>query len=189
MANKFRIGENLYAFYRQSPGFTNQNEGNAISHSYRESPLIPVYDIMGNFAGTGSQGLGNAQNPYANLARMKNNKGNDWQVIGNAFAELDILKHFTAHTQFGGTIDNYYYNAFSFTQYENQENNRNPNSFTESFGYNSSWTWTNTLNYSNTFGQHQLKVLVGTEAINNYGRAIEGRRGNYYITNPSNLGC
>ncbi len=185
--NKFRIGENLYAFYRQSPGITNQNEGNAISYSYRQSPLIPVYDIMGNFAGTGSQGLGNSQNPYANLARMKNNKGNNWQIIGNAFAELDILKHFTARTQFGGTVDNYYSNFFSYTQYENQENNRNPNAFTEQFGYNSNWTFTNTLTYSNTFGEHSLKVLAGSEALSYYGRAIQGRRGGYYITNPSNL--
>lgn len=187
LGNKVRVGENAYVFYRQSPGFTNQNEGNAISHSYRESALIPVYDIMGNYAGTGSQGLGNAQNPYANMARTKDNKGNNWQVIGNIFGEVDFLKHFTFRTQFGGTIDNYYYNAFSYTFYENQENNRNPNAFTESFGYNSSWTWNNTLTYTNTFGDHNLKVLAGTEAIENYGRAIEGRRGGYYITNPNNL--
>jgi len=185
--NHIRIGENLYAFYKKNPGFTNQNEGNAISHSYRENPIIPVYDIRGNFAGTGSQGLGNAQNPVANMMRTKDNKGNDWQIGGNAFAEVDLFKHFTARTSFGGNIDNYYYNSFSYTAYENAENNKNPNSFTENFGYNSSWTWTNTLNYINTFGDHSLKVLVGSEAISNYGRAINGTRSGYYITNSNNL--
>ncbi|HEU4634082.1 MAG TPA: carboxypeptidase-like regulatory domain-containing protein, partial [Flavisolibacter sp.] len=63
VADRVRIGENAYVFYRQSPGFTNQNEGNAISMAYRQSPIIPVFDIMGNYAGTLSQGLGNAQNP------------------------------------------------------------------------------------------------------------------------------
>lgn len=187
VANRIRIGENAYVFYRQAPGFTNQNEGNAISYSYRESPLIPIYDIMGNFAGTGSQGLGNSQNPYANLARTKDNKGNNWQVIGNVFAEVDLIKNLTVRTSFGGTIDNYYDNFFSYTQYENQENNKNPNAFTEQFGYNSSWTWTNTAQYSYTVGDHSFKALAGVEAIKNYGRAIEGRRGGYYITNPSNL--
>ncbi len=188
VADKIRIGQNAYVFYRQSPGFTNQNEGNAISHSYRESPLIPVYDIIGNFAGTGSQGLGNPQNPVANMVRTKDNKGNNWQVIGNVFAEVDPIKNLTLRTSFGGTIDNYYSNFFSFTQYENQENNRNPNAFTEQFGYNSSWTWTNTAQYAFTIGEHSLKALAGMEAIKNYGRAIEGRRGEYYITNPANLG-
>ena len=185
--NHIRIGENAYIFYKQNPGFQNQNEGNAISHSYRESPIIPVYDIKGNFAGTGSQGLGNAQNPVANLTRIKDNKGNDWQVNGNVFTEVDLLKHLYVRTVFGGNIDNYYYNGFNYTAYENAENNKNPNSFNENFGYNSNWTWTNTLNYSNTFGDHSIKLLAGTEAIKNYGRAINGVRSGYLITNPSNL--
>ena len=187
VANRLRIGENLYAYYRQSPGFNNQNEGNAISHSYRQSPIIPVYDIAGNYAGTLSQGLGNAQNPVAIMQRTANNKGNNYQVTGNVFAELDIIKGLTARTQFGGTIENYYYNFFSYTSYENAENNSNPNAFQEGFGYNSNTTWTNTLNFAKTFGEHNLKVLVGTEAIRNYGRGITGRRGNYFITNPGNL--
>ena len=185
--NHIRIGENIYAFYKQNPGFTNQNESNAISYSYRENPIIPVYDIKGNFAGTGSQGLGNSQNPVANQMRSKDNKGNDWQVTGNAFAEVDLLKHLTLRTSFGGTIDNYYYNSFSYTAYENAENNKNPNSFQENFGYNSSWTWNSTANYVNNFGDHSIKVLVGTEAISNYGRAIQGVRSGYFITNASNL--
>ncbi|THU33470.1 TonB-dependent receptor [Niastella caeni] len=189
MGNKVRIGENAYIFYRQNPGLTNgnQDEGNPISHSYRESPLIPVYDIMGNFAGTGSQGLGNAQNPVANLKRTSNNKDNDWQVQGNVFAEVDVLKHFTARTSFGGFFDNHYWNVFSYTSYENAENNKNPNSFTEFTMYNSSWTWTNTLTYNNTWGNHNLKVLAGTEAIQNYQRGFFGQRTNYPVTNAGNL--
>ncbi len=187
--NKIRIGENAYVFYRQNPGFPsgNQNEGNPISHSYRESPLIPVYDIMGNFAGTGSQGLGNAQNPVANLKRMSNNKDNDWQVQGNVFAEVDLLKHFTARTSFGGFFDNHYWNQFGYTSYENAENNKNPNSFTEFTMYNSSWTWTNTLTYNNTFGKHTVKALIGTEAIQNYQRGFFGQRTSYPLTNAGNL--
>ena len=185
--NHIRIGENAYFFYKQNPGFTNQSEGNGISMSYRESPLIPVYDIKGNYAGTGSQGLGNAQNPVANMRRTHNNKGNDWQMNGNVFAEADFLKNFTARSSFGGTVDNYYYSSFGYTAYENAENNKNPNSFQENFGYNSSWTWTNTLAYNNIFGDHSIKALIGSEAISNKGRAINGTRSGYFITDPSNL--
>ena len=187
--NHIRIGENAYVFYRQAPGFPggNQNEGNAISYSYRESPLIPVYDIKGNFAGTGSQGLGNAQNPVANQKRQHNNKDNDWTVIGNAFAEVDFLKHFTVRTSFGGTIDNHYWTQFGYTAYENAENNKNPNSFTEYYMYNNSWTWTNTINYSTIIGDHNIKVLGGIEAINNYQRGFYGTRNNYPLTNQGSL--
>jgi TonB-linked SusC/RagA family outer membrane protein len=187
VGNKIRVGENAYFFYKDNPGFNNQNEGNPISMSYRESPIIPVYDIVGNYAGTGSQGLGNAQNPVANLQRTHDNKNNDYQATGNVFAEIDFARHFTARSSFGGTVDNYNYRSFSYTAYENAENNRNPNSFTENYGYNTSWTWTNTLTYSNIFGDHTLKVVGGTEAISSSGRAINGSRSGYFITNPNNL--
>lgn len=185
-----RIGENAYMFYRSSPdvpGSTNQNEGNAISYTYRESPLIPVFDIKGNYAGTQVKGLGNPENPYAVLDRSRNNKYNDWQILGNVFAEVDFLKHFTVRTSFGGNIENYYNTSFSYTAYNNTENNTNPNTFTELSGYGSSWTWTNTLRYNNTFGDHHVDVLVGSEAIDNYQRAFEATRSGYYITDPASL--
>ena len=146
-----------------------------------------MYDIRGNFAGTGSQGLGNSQNPVANALRQQNNRANDWQVNGNVYAEVDFLRHFTARTSLGGTIDNFYYYNFSYTAYENAENNANPNGFTEGSGYNAGRTWTNTLTYTNTFGKHNIRVLAGTEAITNYGRAMVASRGNYYITDVGNL--
>ncbi|MDE3234568.1 MAG: TonB-dependent receptor [Bacteroidota bacterium] len=180
-----RIGENAYVVYKQNPQITNQNEGNAISMSYREPPIIPVHDIMGNYAGTKSAYLSNSQNPVANMERTANNRGNDWQVNGNVFAEVDFLKHFTARTSFGGSFDNYYYYYFNYTAYENAEGNTNPNSFTEGGGYNSLWLWTNTVNYSNVFGKHSVKALIGSEAKNVYQRGIAAGRSNYYSTNPN----
>ncbi|MDE3211891.1 MAG: SusC/RagA family TonB-linked outer membrane protein, partial [Bacteroidota bacterium] len=185
--NHIRVGENAFIVNKQNPGFTNQNEGNAISYSYRESPIIPIYDIKGNYAGTLSQGLGNSQNPVANQLRSLNNKSNDWAVSGNAYAEVDFLQHFTVRTSIGGAFDNYYYRYFNYTQYENAENNSNPNTYGEGAGYNSQLTWTNTLTYNNTFGQHNLKVLIGTEAITYTGRQMQDTRSGYFITNASNL--
>ncbi|MDF2430584.1 MAG: TonB-dependent starch-binding outer membrane protein SusC, partial [Mucilaginibacter sp.] len=127
-----RIGENLYVFYKQNPGYTNipgVNNTNAINASFREPTIIPVYDIAGNYAGGGSQSLGNAPNPVAIQMRTKGYKNNDYQVSGNAFAEVDFLKHFTARTSFGGTLDYLYSNAFVYTAYENAENSTNPNSY------------------------------------------------------------
>lgn len=179
-----RIGENAYIFYKTNPIFGNQSEGSPFTTAFRESPIIPVYDIMGNYAGTKSQDLGNARNPYADVARTANNRNNDWSVSGNVFAEVDILKHFTVRTSFGGGFDNYYYYNFNYTAYENAEGNTAANSFTEGAGYNSSWTWTNTLSYTNAFGKHSVRGVIGTEAINNYGRNLSGTRGSYFSLNP-----
>ncbi|MHA4811915.1 SusC/RagA family TonB-linked outer membrane protein [Flavitalea flava] len=184
-----RIGENAFIIYRRNPGFQNNNlnEGNAISHSYREDAIIPVLDIKGNFAGTNSKGLGNPQNPFAIQTRATGANTNDWQMNGNVFAEVDFLKHFTARSSFGGTVENIYNTQFGPTFYENAENNSNPNTYSEISGYGSNWAWTNTLKYSNKFDRHSISVIVGSEAIKNFTRVMAASRGSYYITNPANL--
>ena len=78
--NNIRVGENAYIFYSKNPTFGNQSEGSPFTTAYREDPIIPVYDIAGNFAGTKSQDLGNARNPYADIYRTKDNKGNNWNI-------------------------------------------------------------------------------------------------------------
>jgi len=129
--------------------------------------------------------LGNARNPYADIYRTKDNKGNKWDISGNVFAEVDFLKHFTFRTSFGGVIDNNYGYNFNYVGYENAEGNTGANSFSENSSYNSQWTFNNTLVYSNIFGQHTIKALVGTEAVNYYGRGLGGTRSNYFSEDPN----
>jgi len=186
IGDHLRVGENAYMFFKSNPTIGNQNEGNAISETYREPPIIPVYDIAGNFAGTKSAGLGNASNPVAVQTRTKVNSGNDWQMSGNVFAEFDFLKHFTARTQFGGTFDNYYFHSFNYTAYENAEGNTNPNNYTEGAGYNSQYLWTNTLNYNQKFGKHDVKLLVGSESNKVYNRGLQAGRSNYSVSTDPN---
>ncbi|GAC1419052.1 MAG: TonB-dependent receptor [Flavisolibacter sp.] len=180
-----RVGENAYIFYKRNPIFGNQGEGSPFSVVFREDAIIPVYDIMGNFAGTKSQGLGNARNPYADIFRTKNNRQNTWNVVGNVFAEADILRHFTVRTDFGGTVNNNYSYNFNYVGYENAEGNTGSNSFSENASYNSSWIWTNTLTYANTIGNHNFRILGGTEALSSYGRGLGGTRSGYFSENPN----
>ena len=183
--DKIRVGENAFIFYKTNPIFGQQSEGSPFSVAFREDAIIPVYDIMGNFAGTKSQDLGNAQNPYADIYRTKDNKNNNWDITGNVYAEVDFLKHFTARTSFGGAIDNNYSYNFNYVGYENAEGNTGANSFGENAGYSTNWTYTNTLTYNNTFGNHNVKLLVGTEAVRNYYRFVGATRSNYFSENPN----
>jgi len=189
--NKVRIGENAFLVYKSNPGYQNLagvNNANAIGASARIPTIIPVHDIKGNYAGGLGGGLGNSPNPVAIQERQRDNVNNEYTLSGNVFAEVDFLKHFTAHTQVGGMVDNFYHNAFLYTSYENAENNTNANSYQEIYGWNSSLAWTSTLKYSNTFAEkHNLTLLAGTEYISNQGRASQSSRGNYYITDSSSL--
>lgn len=185
VGNKIRIGENLYAFYKQNPTFGNQSEGSPFTTAFRESVVIPVYDIAGNFAGTKSQEFGNARNPYADIYRTKDNRNQNFTVIGNVFGEVDIARHFTVRTSFGGTVDNWNSYNFNYVGYENAEGNTGSNSFSQNAGSNSQWTWTNTLTYTTEIGKHNIKGLVGTEALSSQGRNMSATRSNYFSQDPN----
>jgi TonB-linked SusC/RagA family outer membrane protein len=59
--------------------------------------------------------------------------------------------------------------------------------YNENSMYNSSWIWTNTLTYTREFGKHNLKLLGGSEAIKNYGRAVGGSSSGFFSTDPDYL--
>ena len=183
-----RIGQNAFFYYKENPGFSNQSEGNAISVSYRILPIIPVHDINGNYGGTwlGPE-LGTTANPVAMQERTNLNKNFNFDVIGNVFAEIDIMKHLTARTSFGGVIDNHYYYNFDYNQYNDKESHLSENSFNENSQFNNSYTWTNSLNFTNNFGRHFLTVFAGSEAVRYSGRGVGGSANNYFSTNPDYL--
>ncbi len=181
-----RIGQNLQVRSDENNSVGNNGnngEGTELGHAYRNQPIIPVYDIKGNFAGSRAPNLGNANNPVANSFRRKDNRGQALNIFGNIYAEVDFLKHFSARTSFGGQLN--YANGFGFgyKTYENSENNTG-NSYNENFSRFREWTWTNQITYKNTFAQkHDVLVLAGTEAVESFGRNITGTRVGYFVEN------
>lgn len=182
--NRVRVGENLQLSYIDNNGFDNQSEGNAISMAYRMQPIVPVYDLKGNFAGTRGSNLGNASNPYANLYRNKDNKDRKIGVIGSVYAEVDFLKYFTAKSVLGmdyGT-NNYYY--FGVPAYENAEGRGGIGNFGEGQRYNYQMTWYNTLSFHKLFGdRHDVRALLGTEMVEGGGRGVDGNTNNFFSFN------
>ena len=181
---KIRIGEYLQVNYIDRAGtnaFTNQDEGNPVAFSYREQPIIPVFDIMGNYAGTRGSNLGNSANPYANLDRRKDAKDRKIGVIGSVFAEADFLRYFTIRTNLGmdyGNSSNY---VFLKPVYENAEGRGGNGQFNEGQSWNYLMTWYNTLNFKKTIGDvHEIRAMLGTEVVQEQGRAVSATTTNYF---------
>ena len=182
--NVFRMGENLQLVYKDNPKYAKilPDYTNEISRVMGMEPGLPVYDIKGKFVAYDDLNGGPQSNPVGARLLSTGNKGNNWQVFGNAYAELDFLKYFTARSSFGGSLVNYYNTNFVYGSYSGVS----PNSFSESSGYARSWTWTNMLNFSKSFNNiHQIKALAGLEEISNYNRELGGSRINYIIDDPN----
>lgn len=184
ITNYLRIGQNLNVVYTEGTGLQNQYENGVLAMVYRIPSIIPVYDVQGNFAGNQSNKVGNARNPVAELTRNKDNKNRTMRTFGNAYLEADLLKGLKAKTSIG--IDYSYNNTTAFTAFNPGDyESVKQNSFTETNAFNSSITWSNTLNYAKDFGQHSIDVLGGMENINSTYRASFGTRNNYVVEDVS----
>ena len=167
-----RIGENLQFTYRSVLGQGGANGGqgvaadeNDILSAFRMPSIIPVRDVFGGYAGTASKGFNNPRNPVASREGQANNKGFATSAYGNLYLEWDIIPALTFRTSIGGNYNSGSSRQYGRWQYENSENN-------SAFGYNQqnfynlAWTFTNTLTYRKTFGDHSLEVIAGQEALN-----------------------
>lgn len=182
IGQRIRVGENLTSFITKRPYLTGDNP---IDMAMRSQPIIPVHDIMGNYAGSYGHEIGPARNPVAILERSSNNKNNSAGISGNIFAEIDVFKHLVFRTNFGGMLNGSYLHYFVYPEYENSENPAR-NSYSESWSTSYNWTWTNTLNYKNTINEiHNINVLIGTEAYDAVSRLISASTQDYYSFDPN----
>jgi TonB-dependent starch-binding outer membrane protein SusC len=182
-----RFGQNFNFTYRENPQVGGPAGENDIMFALTINPLIPVYDEGGGWGGTTAKGFNNSTQPVARRYRTKDNKGFAGIVVGNIFAEVDFLKNFTFRTTFAG-----YFGFFQnrFLNYRTYENSENVGSYTfgEGAGNAGGWTWTNTVKYSKVFGEHNLNVLAGIEAVaDGYFRQLSGQGLNPFSVNPSYL--
>ncbi|MCY7359341.1 MAG: SusC/RagA family TonB-linked outer membrane protein, partial [Rudanella sp.] len=179
LGSRVRFGETLFGSFRSRKGSTDNDEGSPWSMAYRMQPIVPVYDIMGNFAGSKAPGTGNGQNPVAVLYRTRNNAENDVRLLGSVYAEVDILKDLRFRSNFGIDYNNSYRNTFSDINPEHSEGGFNTGLAIRS-NYQYRWTFTNTLTYTKTLGNHTFSALAGSEAVDYKLEQLSGDRVGYY---------
>jgi TonB-linked SusC/RagA family outer membrane protein len=168
--NKYvRIGEN-FQFSNESfqnvTGNGARGEASAWAQGFRMVPYIPVYDIGGGWGGNGIGSSGNGTNPVAQLYRDKDDKNIQYRAFGNAFVEVNPIKDLTLRSSFGIDFNSTYGKDYVIRTYERAENT-GTTALNQNNGFFLNWTWTNTIAYAKTFGDHQIKLLAGTEAVKN----------------------
>ncbi|GAB3561099.1 TonB-dependent receptor [Spirosoma luteolum] len=188
ISKRIRAGQNFQVAYGERVGQPNGNnaESNPISFAYRIQPIIPVYDVAGNCAGTRGGDLDNAFNPLSELYRNKDNVQKEVRLFGNAYAEVDILPNLTARTSFGIDYNLFNYRNYTIRNIEAAEA-RGSNSLQTSNNYDWTWTWYNTLTYNLSLGdRHRFNVIAGTESIKNYFEFFDASRTNFAVDDIEN---
>jgi TonB-dependent starch-binding outer membrane protein SusC len=144
-------------------------------------PIIPIYDIRGNFAGSKSPATGNGTNQVASLIRNKDDYTHSLILQGSLYAQATIMKSLYLKSTLGvsyntaNSVDRTLMNP-EFNQAQLIDRLQRDASF--QYQYN----WTNTLNYVKSFGAHNFNALVGTEAIDRRAETLMAGRSTYAFT-------
>jgi TonB-dependent starch-binding outer membrane protein SusC len=185
VSKKLRVGENLMYAGNWGVGLGgvggNNNEQGVLGSLLKATPVVSQYDIKGGPGGHLTASTGNFTNPDQILRNNKNNNNKYNRLLGNIYAELDVISGLTVRSSFGGDFGNGWSRRFTFPEPYRVEGNKTNNSFNENWNNTFTWTWTNTAQYNKTIGdKHNIGILVGQEAVANKNRNIGGNLANYF---------
>lgn len=166
------LGENLTATYSRTTSVgVNSSLGSIIYNAFQFPSIVPVKDINGNFGGNPINDIGN---PLGNLYRAKDNQQKRVRILGNVYAKADVGR-FSFKTNLGIDYESYHYRGFS-PIYDEILSSNAVNSLTTSNSFKYQLTWSNTLNYEQQIGDHNLSALVGQEAVQYYYEGFSASR-------------
>jgi TonB-linked SusC/RagA family outer membrane protein len=180
--NKLNFGENVaISMDRHYGGLTDDPDGYAedgiLGKNILMQPVIPVYDINGNFAGGKCCGLGNQFNPLKEAFAARDNENRNTQVFGNIYGGFDITPQINLKSSLGFNFGENAFSGFGPIYPENAEAtfinsiNENNNRFTD-------WTLTNTARFFRTNAQHNFDLLIGQAASRQTNRFITASMAN-----------
>ena len=178
---RLNFGENMaLALERHYGGIPDDPGGYAedgiLGKDILMQPVIPVFDIKGNFAGGKSTTLGNQANPVKWAFTHKDNVGKNLNLFGNVFGGLDVTPAISLKTRLGFNTGENTFNGYSAASPEVAEA-----TFTDAIDENQNqfldWTWSNTARFVKALGSHNFDFLVGQEANQGQNRFITGHLG------------
>jgi TonB-dependent starch-binding outer membrane protein SusC len=175
---KFNFGENavltLSRQYGGSGTFDDTNgENGVLGKDILIQPVVPIYDVAGNFGGARGIPAVNNTNPLQSAFAQKDNITKFNRVFGNTFAGYDILPALTVKTNLGFDLRQDGNAGFNDITPQNREA-QFVNSIFESAYQQYGWSWSNTARYLKSLNRHSFDLLIGQEASGGNNRYVQG---------------
>lgn len=154
----------------------------AEENAVKQHPAKAVYDVEGVYVDQINDILGDAPNMMRLIENNKGNKHEYWRVFGNAYLQIEPVKHLIVKTNFGVN----YYNETNKT-FEPKWLRDDVNKLSQSTKKNVDWVWTNTAQYNADFGRSSIMALVGIESKRYHFEEFSGYGTGLAIEDPNYL--
>ncbi|HVW97856.1 MAG TPA: TonB-dependent receptor [Mucilaginibacter sp.] len=158
---KLKIGETLSATYMKDPQLPT---GSITILSLIENPIIPVHTVDGVGWGGPIAGMDDRDNPVRLIEDNKQNFNNFGRVLGNVFADVEIIKGLHFKTTYAVDFAGNYYRWLQIP-YTAGFLSDNRTIAGQSTDYAVTETWQNQFTYDLTWKKHQFNFLLGEENI------------------------
>jgi TonB-dependent starch-binding outer membrane protein SusC len=159
-------------------------ENGIIGKDILQQPIVPVYDIAGNFGGGKGVPADNSNNPLQYIFDRKDNINKDNQVFGNVFAGYNFTPAASVVSRLGFDVRQNSWSGFFGITPQNREASFS-NSISE-FNYQQlDWTWSNTARMVKTISRSSFDFLLGQEANAGSSRFLSGGISNLLNSNIS----
>ena len=138
------------------------------------SPLMPLYDqtARGGYGGpTDTLTGGNERTNVIAEQMLNQNTATINRILANAYAEVKILEGLTYSLRVGGEYSDNYTNQWSpeYTLGNMKLRDMDISRLQETSSYGQIWQLGNFLEYSGTFGSHNIATIIGHERTRDYG--------------------
>ncbi|MHB9141263.1 MAG: SusC/RagA family TonB-linked outer membrane protein [Paludibacter sp.] len=130
-------------------------------------PTQAIYHADGTYTGPVGRSLysGDIVNPIG-AAKTVDNSTNGYNLMGNIYAEIQILKELKFKSTFG--LQANFWDSRTWSPKHAWDTSVQSQSYLgEQYNKNLTWLWDNTFTYDKTFGKHKVGVMAGTSAQEN----------------------
>ena len=182
------VGQRLGGTVEIFRGYRGNNSRGLLKNMMEASPLVPLLDEGGNWAGDVVGGTQNFRNQVGLLERQKDNFNREMTLSGNFYGTIrPFIEGLSVTTLFGYNVRSNKSTNAQLPEFESR-NGARETVLNNSNGSNVSWNWSNTVNYKKTFsGGHTLDVLAGYEARRNTFDFNNASRGGFFSTDINYL--
>ncbi len=179
----FKVGANAtFSATNQQVTLANTVSG-IVALVVQQSPDVPVYLPDGSFGGPNDQttfGAIGVGNPVAQAKTWKTNLDRD-KLMGDVYAQISFLKHFTFRSDFGTDLN--WNTASTFLPTYNWGTVINTqNKYTVQTTNATFWNVRNVLTWHDKLGKHDITAMAGQEANKSQWDNVTSSRSNF----PSN---
>lgn len=161
------------------------DNGDIISTAIRQLPEVPAKNPDGSW-GTQQENMYGTyfSNPVAE-ALMRENYDKGTQLYVNLFADINIWKGLSFHTEYGGSYN--YNNHYQFTPSYDYGLYNQQSSSSRNASNGSNYSFKNYFTYNGKFGKHDFSLMAGHEAQENTWESLSGSRSDFFLNSVHEL--